>query len=72
MLPGEIACPASDEAGKRTTCEKCKLCNGADTRNSKGYQLYDNRKSISIIVHGAVASVHALRVIRNAAELKVA
>ncbi len=64
MLTGEIACPASDEAGKRTTCEKCKLCNGADSN--------DKRKSIAIIVHGAVASIHALRVIRNAAELKVA
>lgn len=36
-LTGEIACPASAEAGKRTTCNKCRLCDGArpdDTRKS--------------------------------------
>ena len=26
---GEILCPASKEAGARTTCEKCGLCNGS-------------------------------------------
>jgi len=30
----EILCPASDEAGKRTTCERCQLCSGADGRGS--------------------------------------
>ena len=39
---GEILCPASDEAGKRTTCEQCGLCNGAR----------DGVKSIMIPVHG--------------------
>ena len=43
-LPGEILCPASDEAGKRTTCARCGLCNGA--RPS------DGRKSIYIPIHG--------------------
>lgn len=36
-MTGEIACPASAEAGKRTTCNKCRLCDGArpdDTRKS--------------------------------------
>lgn len=36
-LTGEIACPASAEAGRRTTCNKCRLCDGArpdDTRKS--------------------------------------
>lgn len=36
-LTGEISCPASAEAGKRTTCNKCRLCDGArpdDTRKS--------------------------------------
>lgn len=28
VLPGEIACPASKEAGALTTCAKCKLCAG--------------------------------------------
>lgn len=27
-LAGEIACPASKEAGNLTTCERCKLCQG--------------------------------------------
>ena len=27
-LEGELVCPASDEAGKRTTCDRCGLCNG--------------------------------------------
>lgn len=44
-LPGEIMCPASAEAGHKTTCEMCCLCNGA---TSDG----DKRKSIMIKVHG--------------------
>ena len=40
----EISCPASDEAGKRTTCSSCGLCNGATAT--------DARKDIAIIVHG--------------------
>ena len=27
-LAGEIACPASAESGKKTTCENCMLCAG--------------------------------------------
>jgi hypothetical protein len=42
----EILCPASEQAGKRTTCEKCKLCSG-----SKGKAQF--AKSIAIPVHGA-------------------
>lgn len=38
----EILCPASEEAGKRTTCAKCGLCQGT---KSKG-------KSIAIPAHG--------------------
>jgi len=41
----EILCPASEEAGKRTTCGKCGLCGGAAVR----------AKSIAIPVHGAGA-----------------
>jgi hypothetical protein len=26
---GEILCPASDEAGKRTSCDRCSLCKGS-------------------------------------------
>jgi len=39
----EILCPASKEAGQRTTCIDCKLCSGAAIK----------AKSIAIIVHGA-------------------
>jgi len=45
LLPGEISCPASDEMGKRTTCDRCTLCNGKRTAT-------DARKNIAIIVHG--------------------
>jgi hypothetical protein len=41
-LPGEILCPASTEAGNRTQCAKCGLCNGAGSS-----------KSIFIPVHGS-------------------
>jgi hypothetical protein len=44
MGPNEISCPASDEAGKRTTCARCKLCSGVKPS--------DPRKDVSIIVHG--------------------
>lgn len=39
----ETLCPASKEAGYRTTCQKCMLCGGSDTK----------AKSIAIVVHGA-------------------
>ena len=32
LLDGEIACPASKEAGARTTCAKCRLCGGASIK----------------------------------------
>lgn len=32
VLPGEIPCPASDEAGNRTSCQSCGLCNGMTPR----------------------------------------
>lgn len=38
----EVLCPASDEAGKRTTCDKCKLCSGNEIQ----------AKSVFIPVHG--------------------
>lgn len=39
----EILCPASEEAGRRTTCDTCKLCAGASIA----------AKSIAIVAHGA-------------------
>lgn len=41
ILPVEIVCPASEEAGKRRTCETCRACDGAGTG-----------RSVTIIAHG--------------------
>ena len=41
----EILCPASAEAGHKTTCDRCGLCGGASVA----------AKSIAIVVHGAGA-----------------
>ena len=38
----EVLCPASKEAGRRTTCEACKLCAGLATRSPK---------SVAIVQH---------------------
>lgn len=45
LYGSEIACPASEEMGHRTTCAKCGLCNGAKQS--------DARKDIAIFAHGA-------------------
>ena len=45
----EILCPASNEAGNRTTCDKCKLCSGNTI----------NAKSIVIMAHGAGSKHYA-------------
>ena len=42
----EILCPASEQAGKRTTCEKCKLCSGSKGKAQKA-------RSVAIPVHGS-------------------
>lgn len=42
MTAKEILCPASKEAGKRTTCAECKLCAGLATRSPK---------SVAIVMH---------------------
>ena len=39
----EVSCPASAEAGRRTTCVDCLLCSGAQLR----------AKSVAIVAHGA-------------------
>lgn len=49
---GEISCPASAEAGKKTTCDRCRLCNGT-TAN-------DRRKSIVIQDHSIIARSNPL------------
>ena len=45
LMQREIACPASDEAGNKTTCERCRLCAGTAKP----------AKDIAIIVHGTKA-----------------
>ena len=40
----EILCPASEEAGQRTTCHDCGLCAGTSSKSPK---------SIAIVAHGA-------------------
>lgn len=52
----EIVCPASDEAGHRTTCERCLLCDGKNfsTAIKNQNHMLDRRSDISIIVHGTL------------------
>jgi len=45
ILPSEILCPASKEAGQRVTCSSCLLCSGQHTK----------AKSICIPAHGSGA-----------------
>ena len=47
ILPREFVCPASDEAGKRTTCAQCGACDGA--------QRGAHKASPVIVVHGSKA-----------------
>jgi len=47
--PGEIGCPAAIEAGKRTTCDQCLLCNGM---RPPSIAIPDLRKHIQIYIHG--------------------
>lgn len=44
IMKGEVSCPSADEAGKKSNCAKCQLCNGMKDN--------DPRKSITLIVHG--------------------
>lgn len=45
LLPSEILCPASAEStAKDVTCDKCKLCNGSESKHAK---------SIAIVAHGS-------------------
>ena len=46
VMAGEIACPASEEAGKRTTCSDCRACGGTQAKA---------RVSIVIAAHGTTA-----------------
>ena len=48
LLEGEFICPASEEGGKRTACDRCGLGGG------KGEN--DRRRSATIIAHGPTAT----------------
>ena len=52
----EVVCPASKEAGVKTTCAACMACGGNDAKA---------KADIAIIAHGAASKVNAF--IRNAA-----
>lgn len=47
LAASEITCPASEEAGKRTQCDACRLCGGTATQSPR---------DIAIIAHGTLAS----------------
>lgn len=60
LQPDEFMCPASDEAGHRTTCQHCQLCRGHASP----------AKGPSIIVHGKLSSLTAFY--RNQGEAEAA
>lgn len=53
----EIVCPASEEAGKKTSCAACKACGGNEAKA---------RVDIAIIAHGASNVAHAYKALRAA------
>ena len=50
LTKGEFICPASKEAGNKTTCDQCKACGGLGSKA---------RADAVIQVHGAAAKVNA-------------
>ena len=48
----EFVCPASDEAGHRTTCQRCQLCRGTSSP----------ARSVVIVAHGKPSSLRAFGV----------
>ncbi len=53
----EITCPASAEAGAKTSCDACKACGGLTAKA---------RVNIAIIAHGAASKVNAFARLRAA------
>lgn len=53
----EIVCPASKEAGAKTSCDACKACGGLTAKA---------RVNIAIMAHGAVGKVNAFANLRAA------
>ena len=60
----EIVCPATEEGGRRTTCDKCQLCNGWGRAISLGakqpknilFPAHGSRKAKALIQIGEVAA----------------
>jgi hypothetical protein len=50
LAPREISCPASVEAGAKTSCSACKACGGTSAKA---------KADIAIIAHGAVGKINA-------------
>ncbi|MGM5019194.1 hypothetical protein [Tardiphaga sp. 367_B4_N1_1] len=50
LNPREIACPASKEAGAKTSCSACKACGGLSAKA---------KVDIAIVAHGAASKVNA-------------
>ncbi|WP_368508079.1 hypothetical protein [Bradyrhizobium lupini] len=50
LLPREISCPASKEAGAKTSCSACKACGGTSAKA---------KVNIAILAHGAASKVNA-------------
>jgi hypothetical protein len=58
LLPREVVCPASAEAGHKATCDSCVACGGTEAKA---------RADIVIIAHGAASKVNAFAASRLAA-----
>jgi len=54
VLDNEFQCPASEEQGKRKTCETCMACSGL-----KMGKLSPSAGSVTIVVHGSKSKVSA-------------
>ena len=52
LMDNEIMCPASEEAGKRLTCNECKACNGVGPEESRLGAV-----SVAIYAHGSPSTI---------------
>ncbi len=55
LRPDEFICPASEESGHRTTCQRCQLCRGTASP----------AKSVAILLHGRVAAPKPKHILRG-------
>lgn len=56
LMPNEFMCPASEEAGKRLTCDECKACNGVGLNETR-----INAPSVAIYAHGSPSKMGSYR-----------